>query len=86
MVDAMDLDGEQLHVAERVVVSPAAGVFLAARVVPERIEAGTQLGTLECAGRSVAVVSPFRGRLGGMVATTGERLQPHQRVAWLRAG
>jgi predicted deacylase len=82
----MELDGEQLHVAERVIVSPAAGVFKAAHDLPEEIEAGTALGTLEAGGRSVAVVSPFRGRLGGMVALSGERLQPHQRVAWLRAG
>ncbi len=81
----MELDGEQLQVCERVIVSPAAGVFMAAGDVPDQIEAGTPLGTLEARGRSVTVVSPFRGRLGAMVATTGERLQPHQRVAWLRA-
>ena len=82
----MELDGEQLHVSERVIVAPEAGVFKAAGHLPEQIEAGTPLGTLEAGGRSVTVVSPFRGRLGAMVATTGERLRPHQRVAWLRAG
>ena len=81
----MDLDGEHLDMTERVVVSPGAGVFVAAGHVPDRLEAGTPLGTLEGNGDPVVVVSPCRGWLGAVVATTGERLRPHQRVAWLRA-
>ncbi len=82
----MELDGEQLHMIERVIVSPGDGVFVAAGQLPEVIEAGTAVGTLEAGGNSVAVVSPFRGRMGSLVAVDGERLRTHQRVAWLRAG
>ena len=80
----MELDGEHLDMVERVVVSPGAGVFVVAGHVPHRLEPGTPLGRLEGNGGSVLVVSPCSGWLGAMVATTGERLRTHQRVAWLR--
>jgi [acyl-carrier-protein] S-malonyltransferase len=91
----MDLQGEYLMAAERVVVSPAAGVFVPAADVPEAapgehadvmpVEPGTTLGFVRTGADDVPVVSPFGGVLVSIVATAGERLTEHQRVAWLRA-
>jgi len=77
--------GEFLDATERVVVSPAAGVFTPLADVSEHVEVGSTLGFVDCGGESIAVVSPFRGRLVSVVASGGQRLAPHQRVAWLRA-
>lgn len=79
--------GEHLHVSERLVVSPAAGIFEpappsdAAGTEGEVIEVGGLLGHV--AGHEVR--SPFRGWVMGMLAHPGERLTPGQPVAWLRA-
>jgi [acyl-carrier-protein] S-malonyltransferase len=79
--------GEQLDIAERLVISPAAGVFQpadagdGATAEGEVLQVGDVLG--EVAGQQVR--SPFRGWLMGMLAHPGERLQPGQPVAWLRA-
>jgi len=77
--------GEHLEATERVVVSPVAGVFSPVEAISADVEVGSTLGFVESGGQSVPVVSPFRGRLMSVVATGGERLTPHQRVAWLRA-
>jgi [acyl-carrier-protein] S-malonyltransferase len=77
--------GEYLDATERVVVSPAAGVFTPLHPISDRVEIGSTLGFVDCGGESVPVLSPFRGRLGSVVASGGQRLAPHQRVAWLRA-
>jgi [acyl-carrier-protein] S-malonyltransferase len=80
--------GEHLYVSERMVISPCAGVF-----EPVEGSAGTgtegtviQVGALlgRVAGEDVR--SPFGGRLMGMLALPGERVQIGQPVAWLRAG
>lgn len=79
--------GEHLDIAERVVISPVAGIFQpaaagdGATAEGELLQVGDVLG--EVAGESVR--SPFRGWLMGMLAHPGERLQPGQPVAWLRA-
>jgi [acyl-carrier-protein] S-malonyltransferase len=81
--DAGEAEGEHLFAAERLVVSPAAGVFEPADVVEgERIERGRVLGHVA----GVAVRSPFRGVVMGLMALTGERLTRSQPVAWLRTG
>jgi [acyl-carrier-protein] S-malonyltransferase len=83
--------GEHLYVSERLVISPAAGVFqpvepaqpaATATTDGQLIEVGTLLGQV---GRQ-EVRSPFAGRLMGMLAFPGERVQTGQPVAWLRAG
>jgi [acyl-carrier-protein] S-malonyltransferase len=82
--------GEHLYVSERVVISPSAGVFEPPIPSDEQtagstgapIEVGTLLGRV---GRD-EVRSPFKGRLMGMLAFPGERVQTGQPVAWLRAG
>jgi [acyl-carrier-protein] S-malonyltransferase len=76
-------EGEHLFAAERVIVSPAAGVFEPAGVVAgEQIERGRILGHVG----GQAVRSPFRGVVMGLMALTGERLTRSQPVAWLRTG
>lgn len=75
-------DGEHLFAAERLVVSPAAGVFTPADDVREgqHIERGRVVGHV--AGHEVR--SPFRGTVKGLLAVAGERLTRSQPVAWLR--
>jgi [acyl-carrier-protein] S-malonyltransferase len=79
--DAADHDGEHLFAAERLVVSPAAGIFVPAGVAEgEHIERGRVVGHV--AGE--AIRSPFRGAVMGLLAVAGERLTRSQPVAWLR--
>ena len=66
-------------------VSPVAGVFTPLHPLSDRVEVGSTLGYIDCGGEPVPVVSPFQGRIGSVVASGGQRLAPHQRVAWLRA-
>jgi [acyl-carrier-protein] S-malonyltransferase len=75
-------DGEHLFAAERLVVSPAAGVFTPAHDVAEgqHIEQGRVVGHV--AGHEVR--SPFHGTVKGLLAVAGERLTRSQPVAWLR--
>jgi [acyl-carrier-protein] S-malonyltransferase len=75
-------DGEHLFASERLVVSPAAGVFTPADDVAEgqHIERGRVVGHV--AGHEVR--SPFRGTVKGLLAVAGERLTRSQPVAWLR--
>jgi len=75
-------DGEHLFAAERLVVSPAAGVFTPAPDVAEgqHIEQGRVVGHV--AGHEVR--SPFHGTVKGLLAVAGERLTRSQPVAWLR--
>ena len=72
----------------RVIVSPAAGVFrpLADLAdLPELVAAGSAVGHVLTKGAEVPVVSPFSGVLVAVDAVGGERLEPYQRIAWLRA-
>lgn len=75
-------EGEHLYAAERLVVSPAAGVFVPSGDVAEgrHIERGHVLGHV--AGHEVR--SAFRGTVKGLLAVAGERLTHRQPVAWLR--
>jgi [acyl-carrier-protein] S-malonyltransferase len=74
-------DGEHLFAAERLVVSPAAGIFEPAGIAEgEHIEKGRVVGHV--AGE--AIRSPFRGAVMGLLAVAGERLTRSQPVAWLR--
>ena len=75
------LEGEHLFATERLVVSPAAGVFTPAGL-PDgtRLDVGDVLGTV--AGQEVR--SPFTGVLQSYIAVPGERITARQPVAWLR--
>lgn len=84
--------GDHPHLAERMIVSPATGVFepnsTIAHVHPGpgtpcrivTVEVGSVLGHI--AGREVR--SPFAGQLMGMLALAGERVTETQPIAWLR--
>jgi len=85
--------GEHLYTSERVVVSPAAGIFdpgpglsvpgpggLPGKTAREiEVEVGTFLGRVG----AVEVRTPFAGRLVGFLAHPGERVTAGQPVAWL---
>jgi len=76
-------EGEHLYVTERLVVSPAAGVF-----VPETdVGAGTILQTGSMLGTvgETNVLSAFSGQLIEFLALPGERVQLAQPIAWLRS-
>ncbi len=76
------LEGEHLFATERVVVSPAAGVFTPTPDIEEgtKVEVGAVLGTVN----GVEVRSPFAGLVQSYLAVSGERITIRQPVAWLR--
>ena len=77
-------DGETIDVVERVIVSPAGGVYEPLDL-PHDLATGDVIGHVAVAGEErVAVRSPFAGRLGEVVAWHGERVVHRQRIAWLR--
>ncbi|MEI7623425.1 MAG: acyltransferase domain-containing protein, partial [Actinomycetes bacterium] len=76
-------EGEHLFATERMVVSPAAGVFTpAADLAPGFVlNPGTVLGMVG----DQEVRSPFAGVLVGVLAVEGERVTLSQPIAWLRS-
>jgi [acyl-carrier-protein] S-malonyltransferase len=76
------IEGEHLFASERLVVSPAAGIFSRSPDVGDgvTIEVGTVLG---CVGEH-EVRSPFAGVLQSYIAVDTERVMPRQPIAWLR--
>lgn len=76
------LEGEHLFAVERLVVSPAAGVFCPVADLRDgdRIDVGTVLGHVGDA----EVRSPFAGILQSYIAVSGERITSRQPIAWLR--
>ncbi len=75
-------DGEHLFAAERLVVSPAAGIFRPEAAVGEgiSIEVGAVIGHV---GED-EVRSPFAGVLQSFIAVETERVAARQPIAWLR--
>lgn len=82
-VTSTQLEGEHLFAVERLVVSPAAGVFSPRADVDTgaRIAIGTVLGHVG----ETEVRSAFDGVLQAFIAVDGERVTPRQPIAWLRA-
>lgn len=80
-VPAPQPEGEHLFVAERVVVSPAAGIF-----TPQAFDSGTiiQVGTVLGHVGDHEVRSPFHGALQSFIAVDTERVTSRQPIAWLR--
>jgi [acyl-carrier-protein] S-malonyltransferase len=76
------LEGEHLFASERLVVSPAAGVFTPAPELTDgtTIEVGTVLGHVG----EHEVRSPFAGTLQSYIAVDTERVTARQPIAWLR--
>ncbi|HEV7758079.1 MAG TPA: hypothetical protein VGO78_03785 [Acidimicrobiales bacterium] len=80
---------EDLHVPERLIAAPAAGVFnlLPPDVVTsegEIVQAGQVMGSIERNAGAVTVVSPHTGFLMGLLALPGERVRDGQPLAWVR--
>jgi biotin carboxyl carrier protein len=87
--DTPGFHAEDLHVPERLVAAPTAGVFRSAPPETvtgegEIVRAGQVLGTIEVTGDAVPVTSPHTGFLMGLLAHSGERVRSAQPVAWLR--
>lgn len=76
------IEGEHLFAVERLVVSPAAGVFtpVSTVTVGSTIEVGLVIGHV--GDREVR--TPFSGVIQNFIAVEGERVTPHQPIAWLR--
>lgn len=79
-------DGEHLFMTERMVVSPAAGVFTrhprwVDATGDARVEVGEVLGSVG----ATEVRSLFSGLVQGFIAVDGERVTASQPIAWLRA-
>jgi [acyl-carrier-protein] S-malonyltransferase len=79
---ATQLEGEHLFAHERLVVSPAAGLFTPV----EGLSDGTLLAVGELLGQvgDTDVRSPFAGVLQNYIAVDGERVTMRQPIAWLR--
>jgi [acyl-carrier-protein] S-malonyltransferase len=79
---ASQLEGEHLFAVERLVVSPAAGLFTPVGGIADgsRIDVGTVLGHIA----DVEVRSAFAGVLQSYIAVDGERVTLRQPIAWLR--
>lgn len=75
------IEGEHLFAVERLVVSPAAGIF-----TPETIASGDVIDVGTVIGRvgEHEVRSPFRGVLQSFIAVDTERVTSRQPIAWLR--
>ena len=76
------IEGEHLFAHERLVVSPAAGVFTPIGGLDDgaTIEVGSVLGSIG----DTEVRSPFAGVLQSYIAVEGERVTARQPIAWLR--
>ncbi len=76
------LEGEHLFAHERLVVSPAAGLFIPINDLADgsRLTVGDVLGHVGDA----EVRSPFAGVLQSYIAVDGERVTMRQPIAWLR--
>jgi [acyl-carrier-protein] S-malonyltransferase len=76
------IEGEHLFAVERLVVSPAAGIFTPAAIASGTvIEVGTVIGEVG----DHEVRSPFRGVLQSFIAVDTERVTLRQPIAWLRS-
>jgi [acyl-carrier-protein] S-malonyltransferase len=75
-------EGEHLFASERIVVSPAAGLFTPSGGLDEGapVEVGTVLGMVG----DHEVRSAFAGVLQSYIAVEGERVTARQPIAWLR--
>ena len=80
---AMHIEGEHLFAVERLVVSPAAGIFTPLDLGSgARIEVGALIGHVG----EHEVRSPFEGVLQSFIAVDTERVTSRQPIAWLRTG
>ena len=76
------VEGEQLFATERLVVSPAAGVFTPSEgvTIGDPISRGDVIGMVA----NTEVRTAFSGEVQGFLALPGERVTARQPIAWLR--
>jgi biotin carboxyl carrier protein len=87
--DLVTITAEEVHVPERLIAAPTAGVF---RTAPpdvvtaegEIVLAGQVVGSIEVTDGAVAVTSAHTGFLMGLLALPGERVRADQPLAWVR--
>jgi biotin carboxyl carrier protein len=87
--DLYAICAEEVHVPERLIAAPAAGVFHTAppdvvTAEGEIVHAGQVMGSIEVTGGSVTVTSAHTGFLMGLLALPGERVRAEQPLAWVR--
>jgi biotin carboxyl carrier protein len=87
--DVFAVRAEEVHVPERLIAAPTAGVFHAAppdvvTAEGEIVHAGQVVGSIEVTGGSVTVTSAHTGFLMGLLALPGERVRADQPLAWVR--
>ena len=80
---------EEVHVPERLIAAPAAGVFRNAppdvvTAEGEIVHAGQVVGAIEITGGAIDVTSAHTGFLMGLLALPGERVRAEQPLAWVR--
>ena len=82
MAAAGPLEGEALFATERLVVSPAVGVFQPTdeQLLGTGVPAGQLLGHVG----DTEVRTPWAGVIMGFLAVDGERVTASQPIAWLR--
>ena len=82
------MEGGRILIPERMIVSPADGVFRSADdsedIIGRNIKVNDIIGYVDTVSKSVPILSPFTGTLRGLIAHSGERLRQHEPVAWLR--
>ena len=76
--------GEHLFMSERMIVSPAAGIFTPAEEWATRGEGPIEVGGLIGHIGNVEVRSLFDGHVMALIAVDGERVTASQPIAWLR--
>lgn len=79
-----DLDGEYLAVAERVIVAPAPGRFVAQVSPGTQLRVGQTVGSVVRSDSETLVRSGFAGQFMGHLAESGERVRDGQPLAWVR--
>jgi biotin carboxyl carrier protein len=85
----MTICAEEVHVPERLIAAPTAGVFQAAppEIVTaegEIVQAGQVVGSIQITDGAVSVTSAHTGFLMGLLAMPGERVRADQPLAWVR--
>ena len=87
--DMSTICAEEVHVPERLIAAPTAGVFQAAppEIVTaegEIVQAGQVVGSIQITDGTVSVTSAHTGFLMGLLAMPGERVRADQPLAWVR--
>lgn len=89
VTDMFTICAEEVHVLERLIAAPTAGVFHSAppdvvTAEGEIVHAGQVVGAIAVTDGTVEVTSAHTGFLMGLLALPGERVRADQPLAWVR--